>query len=101
MKLVLYFAAALILPLAIIITRNGDVIEILPMLLSSAGFALLLYVLVNLFKNFGPGIATIMGALLIFECAVNSIFTRYFCMIFRTGGSAANSLHISTAPHSK
>ena len=43
------------------------------MLLSSTGFALLLYALVNLFKKFGPGIASIMGALLF----LSALLIRY------------------------
>ena len=97
MKLVLYFAAALILPLAIIITRNGDVIEILPMLLSSAGFALLLYVLVNLFKIFGPGIATIMGALLFLSALLIRFLLGFLYDFSDRGFSSEFFAHINRA----
>jgi len=73
MNLLLYLAALLILPPAIIISRNGDVIEILPMLLSSAGFALLLYAMINLLKKVNPMIATVMGALLL----ISALLIRY------------------------
>ncbi|MCP4008715.1 MAG: LTA synthase family protein [Proteobacteria bacterium] len=73
MKLIFFLATLLILPPVIIVSRNGDVIEILPMLLSSTGFALLLYALVNLLKKMNITVAVTMGVLLL----MSALLIRY------------------------
>ncbi len=65
MSLLFFFAFALVLPTAIIISRNGDVLEVLPMLASGIGFALLLYALVNLFKRWNGWLAMLAGVILL------------------------------------
>jgi membrane-anchored protein YejM (alkaline phosphatase superfamily) len=73
MKLLLLLVAALMLPPVIIISRNGDVIEILPMLLSSFGIALVLYALTRLLKKLSPMLATMIGVLLL----MSALMIRY------------------------
>ena len=73
MKLILFLVTALILPPAVIVSRNGEVIGILPMLLSSAGIALLLYAMVSLLKKTNPRVAAVMGVLLL----LSSLLVRY------------------------
>ncbi len=73
MKLIFFLATLLILPPVIIVSRNGGVIEILPMLLSSIGFALLLYALVNLLKKMSITAAIAMGVLLL----MSALLIRY------------------------
>lgn len=65
MKLLLYFIAMLSLPLAVIISRNGAVMETLPMLASTLGLALLLWGLVSLIRKGNIRIAGLTGAILL------------------------------------
>ena len=73
MKLLLFLVAVLVLPPIIIISRNGDVIEILPMLLSSVGIALILYALTRLVNKVSPMLAATIGVLLL----MSALMVRY------------------------
>jgi len=73
MKLLLFLVAVLVTPPVIIISRNGDVIEILPMLLSSVGIALMLYAAIRLLKHLSPMLAATTGVLLL----VSALMIRY------------------------
>jgi len=73
MKLFVYFAVMLVLPTAVIISRNGSVIEILPMLLSTAGLAALLFSLVSLLKKINVPLAALTGILLL----LSALLTRF------------------------
>lgn len=73
MKLFAYFALMLVLPTAVIISRNGTVIEVLPMLLSTAGLAALLFSLVSLLKKVNLSLAALTGILLL----LSALLTRF------------------------
>lgn len=65
MKLLVYFIAMLSLPLAVIILRNGAIMETLPMIVSTLGLAMLLWSLVNLIHKGNMRLAGLIGAILL------------------------------------
>jgi len=62
MKLFLYFIAMLSLPLAVLVARNGAVMEILPMVASTLGLAMLLWGLVSLIRKGSIHLSGLLGA---------------------------------------
>ena len=58
MKLFLFLFSCLLLPVGLLVQSNGQVIQTLPMLLSSAGIALFLYALFALTRQFNARLAS-------------------------------------------
>lgn len=65
MKLLIYFIAILTLPLAVIISRNGAIMQTLPMIASTLGLAMLLWGLVNIIRKGNIRLAGLIGSLLL------------------------------------
>jgi len=88
MKLFIYFAIMLVLPTIVIISRNGTVIEVLPMLLSTAGLAALLFTLVSLLKKVNVSLAALTGILLL----LSALLTRFILgFLYDFSGRGFNS----------
>jgi hypothetical protein len=95
MTLFVYFACALILAPAIIISRNGDVIQVLPMLASSLGFALLLTVLVNLLSKVTRTAAVTVGTSLLLGMLLVRFMLGFLYDFSGRGFSSEFFAHIS------
>ncbi len=65
MKLLLYFLCSLYIPIAALIIMNGEVIDNVASLNSTAGLALLLFSIVSLIKKLSPRLSWIVGGILL------------------------------------
>jgi len=88
MRLLVYFIAMLSLPLAVIISRNGAIMETLPMIASTLGLAMLLWGLVNLVHRGNIRLAGLIGAVLL----ILALFSRFILgFLYDFSGSGFSS----------
>ena len=97
MKLLVYFIAMLSLPLAVIISRNGAIMETLPMIASTLGLATLLWSLVNLIHRGNIRLAGMIGAGLLILALLSRFILGFLYDFSGSGFSSDVFSHLNPA----